>query len=58
MSRDKSHAKVAYDWYGSWSTLYNLYADKLLRLNLVPSSVSIVYLSILSSIFMSSISGI
>jgi Domain of unknown function (DUF1793)/Domain of unknown function (DUF4965)/Domain of unknown function (DUF5127) len=30
LSRDKTHAKVAYDWYGSWTTLYNLYADSLL----------------------------
>jgi hypothetical protein len=30
ISRDKTHAKVAYDWYGSWTTLYNLYADSLL----------------------------
>lgn len=29
-SRDKTHAKLAYDWYGSWTTLYNLYADSLL----------------------------
>ncbi|TKX27634.1 hypothetical protein C1H76_0058 [Elsinoe australis] len=30
ISRDKSHAKLAYDWYGSWTTLYSLYADALL----------------------------
>ena len=30
LSRDKTHAKIAYDWYGSWTTLYNLYADSLL----------------------------
>ena len=30
MSRDGSHAKLAYDWYGSWTTLYSLYADALL----------------------------
>ena len=27
MSRDGSHATLAYDWYGSWVTLYSLYAD-------------------------------
>ncbi|CAE7013578.1 hypothetical protein P3342_003799 [Pyrenophora teres f. teres] len=30
MSRDKTHAKLAYDWYGSWTTLYSLYADAVL----------------------------
>lgn len=30
LSRDKTYAKLAYDWYGSWTTLYNLYADSLL----------------------------
>ena len=30
MTRDGSHAKLAYDWYGSWTTLYSLYADALL----------------------------
>lgn len=30
MSRDGSHAKLAYDWYGSWTTLYSLYADAVL----------------------------
>ncbi|KAI9692114.1 MAG: hypothetical protein M1822_006344 [Bathelium mastoideum] len=30
MSRDGSHAKLAYDWYGSWTTLYSLFADALL----------------------------
>jgi hypothetical protein len=29
MSRDKGRAKLAYDWYGSWTTLYSLYADAL-----------------------------
>lgn len=33
-SRDKTHAKVAYDWYGSWTTIYNLYADALLCFHL------------------------
>lgn len=30
LSRDKTHFKVAYDWWGSWTTIYNLYADSLL----------------------------
>ena len=30
MSRDGTHAKLAYHWYGSWTTLYNLFADALL----------------------------
>jgi hypothetical protein len=38
MSRDKTHAKLAYDWYGSWTTLYNLFADALLCFHLDTSS--------------------
>ncbi|PYH93271.1 DUF1793-domain-containing protein [Aspergillus ellipticus CBS 707.79] len=34
MSRDQTHAKLAYDWYGSWTTIYNLYADALLCFHL------------------------
>ncbi|EEP82641.1 conserved hypothetical protein [Uncinocarpus reesii 1704] len=34
LSRDKTHAKVAYDWYGSWTTLYNMYADAILCFHL------------------------
>ncbi|KAI9875123.1 MAG: hypothetical protein M1823_007540, partial [Watsoniomyces obsoletus] len=34
VSRDKTHAKVSYDWYGSWTTTYNLYADSLLCFHL------------------------
>ncbi|PGH18884.1 hypothetical protein AJ80_04302 [Polytolypa hystricis UAMH7299] len=34
MSRDKTHAKISYNWYGSWTTLYNLYADSLLCFHL------------------------
>ena len=30
MSRDGGRAKLAYHWYGSWTTLYSLYADALL----------------------------
>jgi len=29
-SRDGTHAKLAYDWYGSWTTLYSLYSDAIL----------------------------
>ena len=38
MSRDGGRAKLAYDWYGSWTTLYSLYADALLCFH--PSSVN------------------
>ena len=34
MSRDGTHAKLAYDWFGSWTTLYNLFADALLCFHL------------------------
>ncbi|KAI9738132.1 MAG: hypothetical protein M1818_005561 [Claussenomyces sp. TS43310] len=34
ISRDKTHAKLAYTWYGSWTTLYNLFADALLCFHL------------------------
>ena len=30
VSRDKTHAKLAYNWYGSWTTLYSLFADAVL----------------------------
>ncbi|KAI4089368.1 MAG: hypothetical protein L6R37_008057 [Teloschistes peruensis] len=40
VSRDGSHAKLAYDWYGSWTTLYNLYADTLLCFHLEGTSSS------------------
>ncbi|KAH0551414.1 hypothetical protein GP486_007371, partial [Trichoglossum hirsutum] len=30
ISRDGTHAKLAYTWYGSWTTIYNLFADSLL----------------------------
>ncbi|KAF2635753.1 DUF1793-domain-containing protein [Massarina eburnea CBS 473.64] len=29
-SPDGTHAKLAYHWYGSWTTIYSLYADALL----------------------------
>lgn len=34
ISRDGTHAKLAYDWYGSWTTLYSLFADSLLCFHL------------------------
>jgi hypothetical protein len=39
LSRDGTHAKLAYTWFGSWTTLYNLFADSLLCFHL-PSSRS------------------
>ena len=38
MSRDGTHAKVSYDWYGSWTTTYNLFADALLCFHLEDSA--------------------
>lgn len=38
ISRDGTHAKLAYDWYGSWTTLYSLYADALLCFH--PSTIN------------------
>ena len=40
ISRDKTHAKLAYDWYGSWTTLYNLFADSLLCFHIPKESAS------------------
>lgn len=40
MSRDGSHAKLAYDWFGSWTTIYNLYADAQLCFHLDGTSLS------------------
>lgn len=39
ISHDKSHTKLAYQTDSSWGTLYNLLADRLLDLNLVPEAV-------------------
>lgn len=41
ISRDGTHAKLAYTWFGSWTTLYNLFADSLLCFHLPSSSPSI-----------------
>ena len=40
MSRDGGHAKLAYTWYGSWGTMYNLFADALLCFHLPSASSS------------------
>lgn len=34
LSRDGNHMQLSYDWYGSWTNLYNLYADALLCFHL------------------------
>lgn len=34
LSRSKLFPKLSYDWYGSWTTIYNLYADSLLCFHL------------------------
>ncbi|KAI9889278.1 MAG: hypothetical protein M1814_005653 [Vezdaea aestivalis] len=38
VSRDGTHVKLAYEWYGSWTTLYSLYTDSLLCFRLEGSS--------------------
>lgn len=38
ISRDGTHAKLAYNWYGSWTTLYNLYIDSVLCFHLERTS--------------------
>lgn len=40
LSRDKTHAKLAYTWYGSWTTLYNIFADALLCFHLPADATS------------------
>ncbi|KAK8111803.1 uncharacterized protein PG998_008260 [Apiospora kogelbergensis] len=37
ISRDGTHAKLSYTWEGSWTTIYNLYADALLCFH-IPSN--------------------
>jgi len=39
MDASPPHSKLSYNEADSWGNLYNLYADKLLGLNLVPQSV-------------------
>lgn len=38
MARNGKYAKLAYTWEGSWTTLYNLYADSLLCFHLPASN--------------------
>jgi hypothetical protein len=38
LARDGTHAKLAYTWYGSWTTIYNLFADALLCFHLPSTS--------------------
>lgn len=38
LSRDKMFPKLSYDWYGAWTTIYNLYADSLLCFHLPEES--------------------
>lgn len=38
MSKDGDHAVLNYGNDSSWSTLYNLYADRLLNLNMFPET--------------------
>jgi hypothetical protein len=41
ISRDNTHAKLSYTWQGSWTTLYNLYADALLCFHIPESESSL-----------------
>ncbi|KAI9817642.1 MAG: hypothetical protein M1832_004646 [Thelocarpon impressellum] len=41
LSRDGTHAKLAYHWYGSWTTLYNLFADSVLCFHISNSSPAV-----------------
>ncbi|KAH8772884.1 glutaminase a [Diaporthe sp. PMI_573] len=38
LSRDKQFPKLSYEWYGSWTTIYNLFADSLLCFHLPEDS--------------------
>ncbi|KAK0727236.1 hypothetical protein B0T26DRAFT_671930 [Lasiosphaeria miniovina] len=40
ISRDQTHAKLAYTWYGSWTTIYNLYADSLLCFHILDNQAT------------------
>ncbi|KAI1864916.1 uncharacterized protein JN550_008736 [Neoarthrinium moseri] len=41
ISRDGTHAKLSYTWQGSWTTLYNLYADALLCFHIADNKSSL-----------------
>lgn len=38
LSKDKQFPKLSYEWYGSWTTIYNLFADSLLCFHLPEDS--------------------
>lgn len=40
LSRDKLFPKLSYEWYGSWTTIYNLYADSLLCFHIPDESAN------------------
>jgi len=40
ISRDQTHVKLAYTWYGSWTTIYNLYAESLLCFHIADEDTS------------------
>ncbi|KAF3760251.1 DUF1793-domain-containing protein [Cryphonectria parasitica EP155] len=40
LSRDKLFPKLSYEWYGAWTTIYNLYADSLLCFHLPDGSAT------------------
>lgn len=40
LSRDKLFPKLSYEWYGAWTTIYNLYADSLLCFHLPDDSTA------------------
>ncbi|PSR77704.1 glutaminase GtaA [Coniella lustricola] len=42
LSRDKLFPKLSYEWFGSWTTIYNLYADSLLCFHVSNSSTAAV----------------
>ncbi|KAB8343062.1 hypothetical protein FH972_022656 [Carpinus fangiana] len=46
ISKDHSHAKLAYNWYGSWTTLYSLFADAVLCFHAPTSSPSLTRVTI------------
>ncbi|KFX96384.1 hypothetical protein V490_03361, partial [Pseudogymnoascus sp. VKM F-3557] len=39
-SKDGTHAMISYTWYGSWTTIYNLFADSLLCFHLPDTTSS------------------
>ncbi|KFY50091.1 hypothetical protein V496_09597 [Pseudogymnoascus sp. VKM F-4515 (FW-2607)] len=39
-SKDGTHARISYTWYGSWTTIYNLFADSILCFHLPDATSS------------------